>query len=85
MQNTRVYEAHAGKVYKELPEDFSVAGINESIILYAEVIPEEEQNAVEGDTAIYCFHYDKEPSKVHGIPFKFVIKPVSRARLYGSW
>ena len=76
VQNIRVYEAHGSKVYKELPEDYAVAGINEFIILYAEVIPEEERNAVEGDRAIYCFHFDKEPNKVHGIPFKFVVKPV---------
>ena len=78
IQNTRVYEAHGSKIYRELPEDFSVAGINEFIVLYSEVIPDEERNAVDGDRAVYCFHFDKEPNKVHGIPFKFVMKPVSR-------
>ena len=76
-----MYEAHGSKVYKELPEDYNVAGINEFIILYAEVIPEEERNAVNDDRAIYCFHFDKEPNKVHGTPFKFVVKPVSQCHI----
>ncbi len=79
IHNTRVYEAHGSKIYRELPEDFSVAGINEFIVLYSEVIPDEERNAVDGDRAVYCFHFDKEPNKAHGIPFKFVMKPVSRS------
>lgn len=79
IQNTRIYESHGSKVYKELSEDYSVASINEFVILYAEVIPEEERNAVEGEKAIYAFHFEKEPNKPHGIPFKFVVKPVRKA------
>ena len=74
----RIYEAHGGKVYKELHADHQVVALSEFTNLYAEVIPEEERNAEEGDSAIYCFHYDKEPNKPHGVPFKFLVKPVSR-------
>jgi len=42
--------------------------------LYAEKTPEEELNAAEDDRFIYCFHFDKEAQKPHGIPFKFVLK-----------
>jgi ubiquitin carboxyl-terminal hydrolase 7 len=77
MQNVRIYEAHGGKVYKELLEDYPVTNMNDFITLYAEMIPEEEQNAEEGDAAMYCFHFDKETSKSHGVPFKFLIKRVS--------
>lgn len=77
IRNSRIYEAHGGKIHKELSEDYSVASVNEFVTLYAERIPEEEQNAEEGDRVIYAFHFDREPNKPHGVPFKFLVKPVS--------
>lgn len=78
MQQVRIYESHSGKIYKEYGEDHQVATMSEYVTLYAETKPEEERNANEGDFAIYCFHYDKETVKPHGVPFKFIVKPVSR-------
>ena len=75
----RIFEVHAGKIHKELMEDFNVAGVNEFTHICAEKIPEEELNAAEDDRVIYCYHFDKEPSKPHGIPFKFVLKPGEKA------
>lgn len=85
MQNIRIYEVHNGRVSKELPLDHSVTTLTDFLNLYAEVIPEEEQNAEEGDTIIYCFHFDKEPNKHHGVPFRFVVKPVSTQRVHDMW
>lgn len=70
----RIYEAHGGKVYKELMEDFNVTGVSEFVTLYAERMPDDEINATEDDRAIYCLHFDREPSKPHGVPFKFILK-----------
>ncbi|KZF20341.1 ubiquitin thiolesterase [Xylona heveae TC161] len=75
INNLRVYEAHGGKVYKELSSEYSVASVNEFVTLYAERIPEEELNAAEGDRIIYAFHFDRETNKPHGVPFRFVVKP----------
>ena len=75
IKDVRIYEAHGGKVYKELTDDFNVAGVNEFVVLYAEKIPDEEVNAAADDRAVYCYHFDKEPTKPHGVPFKFMIKP----------
>jgi ubiquitin carboxyl-terminal hydrolase 7 len=58
-----------------LSEDFNVAGINEFTSLYAEKIPDDELTATEDDRPIYCYHFDKEPNKPHGIPFRFFLKP----------
>ena len=77
VKTIRFFEVHNSKVHKELNENFSVASITEYITLYAESTPEEEKNADEDDAAIYAFHFDKEPNKPHGVPFKFVVKPVS--------
>lgn len=77
IRRVRLFESHSGKVYKELKEDFSVTGINEFVTLYAEKIPDEELNMEEGERLINAFNFDREPSKPHGVPFRFVVKPVS--------
>jgi ubiquitin carboxyl-terminal hydrolase 7 len=74
-QLVRIYEVHSGRVYKELSEDLNITGMNEFVSLYAERMPDEEINAADSDRAIYCFHFDKEPTKPHGVPFKFILKP----------
>jgi Ubiquitin-specific protease C-terminal len=77
MQAVRVYEAQSGKIHKELRPDFSITGLNEYVSLYAEKIPEEELNMQGDEHLITAFNFDREPGKSHGIPFKFVVKPVS--------
>lgn len=67
----RMYEAHNNKVYKVLSPDFQVMGIQDYLALYAWVPPEDESSR-----KMMAFHYDKEPSKVHGIPFQFSLKEV---------
>ncbi|KAK2794704.1 hypothetical protein FQN52_007474 [Onygenales sp. PD_12] len=75
MQHLRVWEVYSGRIYKELDEKFNVAGITDFVSLYIEKIPQEEIEMQEGEFKISCFNFDKEPSKAHGIPFKFVVKP----------
>ena len=77
LKEARIYFVQNGKIQKELPLDYPVASILEYHHLIAERIPEDELNAQEGDRAIYAFHFDKEPTKTHGVPFEFYIKPVS--------
>ena len=73
----RVYEVHSCKIHKELPRDHHVVSITDFVQLVAERIPEEElQN--DPNEYIYAFHFDKESSKAHGVPFKFHIKQVSQ-------
>ena len=64
------------RVYKELSPDDLVAILSEFTALYAEKMPEEERDADRRDF-INCFHFEKEPSKPHGIPFRFLVKSVS--------
>ena len=63
------------RVYKELLPDDPVVILSEFTALYAEKMPEEEQDADRRDF-VNCFHFEKEPSKPHGIPFRFLVKPV---------
>ena len=77
LANIRLYETHTNRVYKELHGEASVQNFNEWVTIYAEVKPREELEADQtSDRACYCFHYEREPNKTHGIPFKFVVKPV---------
>jgi ubiquitin carboxyl-terminal hydrolase 7 len=34
-------------------------------------------NLESGDQTVNAFNFEKEASRTHGVPFKFVVKPVS--------
>ncbi|KAL5464951.1 hypothetical protein PMIN06_000904 [Paraphaeosphaeria minitans] len=69
MEKVHVFEAHNNKFYKSLAADFQVMGIGEYLQLYAAAFPDDESSK-----KITAFHYDKDVSKVHGIPFQFSLK-----------
>lgn len=72
MKKVRIYEAHNSKFYKELSPDYQIMGIGDYFTIYAAAFPEEES-----EKKITVFHFDREPAKVHGIPFQFPLKDVS--------
>jgi ubiquitin carboxyl-terminal hydrolase 7 len=76
----RVLEVHACKIHKELSSDLNVVGVNEFTTLYCEKYPDEELDPPEGASAIYAYHFDKEPNKAHGVPFKFVLVPGEKVK-----
>lgn len=69
----RVYEIHHHKFFRELVPNYPVISINDYADVIAERIPEEELNADERDF-IKVIHFQNDPSRVHGIPFKFLLK-----------
>ena len=77
VKEIKVYSVQSGKIQKELPPSYPVSSVPDFTQLFAERTPEDEHTAEEGDRPINAFHFDKEPAKVHGWPFKFYIKPVS--------
>lgn len=77
MQTVHVYEAYGGKFFKELGATYSIVSVTDYVTLYAEQVPEDELNMQEGEYKVSAYSFDKEPNKAHGIPFKFVVKPVS--------
>lgn len=78
IKNLRVFEAHSGKFYKEHQLDSKIAGVNDFVPLYAEKVLEEEINMDQDERTISAFNFDREPNRPHGVPFKFVMKPVSQ-------
>ncbi|KAK5071922.1 ubiquitin-specific protease ubp15 [Lithohypha guttulata] len=71
----RILEVAAGKISRVLAGDHNVGVINEFTSLYGELIPDEEINMDDEDISVYCYHFDKEPGKPHGVPFILVVKP----------
>lgn len=64
-------------MFKGLTENHPVASFNEFMTLYAELIPIEELETEDACFTIACFHFDKEPTKTHNVPFYFIVKEVS--------
>jgi ubiquitin carboxyl-terminal hydrolase 7 len=46
-------------------------------------IPREELEADDADKVISVFHFSKEVSRTHGVPFRFVVKPVCAIGCHG--
>ena len=71
MEKVRVFEAHNNKFYKALAPDYGILGIHDYLTVYVAAWPEDDSTK-----KISVFHFDKEPAKVHGIPFMFPLKEV---------
>jgi ubiquitin carboxyl-terminal hydrolase 7 len=69
MQKVRVYEAHMHRYHKSLPLDYSIMSLYDYMQIVVAPFPEDES-----PKRISVFHYDKEPSKPHGMPFPFSLK-----------
>lgn len=74
----RVYETSNHKFYRELPRDYPIISLNDYTNVIAERVPEDELNE-EGHNFIQVFHFQTEPSRVHGVPFKFMLIEVCTA------
>lgn len=72
----RIYETNNHKFFRELDRHYPVISINEYTTVVAERIPEEEVEAKDGDLYISVFHFQGEPNRAHGMPFKFLIHEV---------
>lgn len=73
-----------GKTQKEFTGSEMIGNIPDPVELYAEEIPREELEADDTDKIISVFHFSKEVSRTHGVPFRFVVKPVSDLRPKGD-
>ncbi|KAI5285731.1 hypothetical protein KEM54_000337 [Ascosphaera aggregata] len=71
----RLFEVHNNRVFKDIPDSYGVTGFTEYAPLFAEPVPKEELEMREDEYKINVFHFDKEPNRPHGIPFKFIVKP----------
>ena len=70
----RLYETSALKFSRLLSRDYPVLSLNDYSQLIAERIPAEELEAEDGQT-IQVYHFHNDVGKIHGIPFRFMLKP----------
>ncbi|KTW29759.1 hypothetical protein T552_00966 [Pneumocystis carinii B80] len=70
-----IFGAHLNRVYKDFDLSYPIASLQDFLLLYAEMIPEDELNLEKDDQYVNVYHFQKEPARSHGIPFRFIIKP----------
>jgi len=74
----RVFEvAKDGRTQREFTGSEMIGNIPDPVELFAEEIPREELEAEDHDKIINAFHFTRDVARTHGVPFKFVVKPVS--------
>ena len=78
---TRLYATQGNKISKELTADYPVASITDYAPTVAQRTPKEDLVSREDEKPVYVFHFEKEVSKTHGMPFKFHLQSV-RPRLW---
>ncbi|CCA77798.1 probable ubiquitin-specific processing protease 21 [Serendipita indica DSM 11827] len=64
-----------GKRQEELSGGEMIGNLSDAAELYAEEIPVEEAQADEADKVIFAYHFYREPTRAHGVPFRCVCKP----------
>ncbi|KAK4048743.1 ubiquitin-specific protease ubp15 [Microbotryomycetes sp. JL221] len=74
----RLFEIVRGCVQRVLSGTDLVRDIPDSTELFAEEVPLEELQAEDGQRIVPVFHYSRDPTRAHGIPFKFVLLPGER-------
>jgi ubiquitin carboxyl-terminal hydrolase 7 len=72
----RVYETSSNRFYREPLRDHPVLNLNEYTQIFAERVPEEEENA-DASEFVNAFHFQNEVNRVHGVPFRFRVVEVS--------
>ena len=79
----RIYEVHSNKIHRALSHKVAVTNISEYVSLFAELIPDEELETFDESTRfIDVFHFNREPTRAHGVPFRFLLISVGCARPY---
>ncbi|GBB89576.1 hypothetical protein RclHR1_01630014 [Rhizophagus clarus] len=70
----RLFQVHHNRIQNEFKGDEPIGSIQELTTLYAEEVPLDEISINQNDQIIQVCHFKNDPTLLHGIPFKFVIK-----------
>lgn len=74
----KIFSILNSKISKDITPDYPVSSILDHQVLIAQKLAAEDRVAEEkSGPLINVFHFEKEPSKTHGIPFVFRLLPVS--------
>ncbi|OLL21788.1 Ubiquitin carboxyl-terminal hydrolase 21 [Neolecta irregularis DAH-3] len=77
----KVYDVQSNKLFKQLALETPLSGIIEQQMLYIEFGDHDDQvlESTQLVRQIRCFHFQKEVSRTHGVPFNF---PVVQGELF---
>ena len=75
--DTQLYSTQGNKISRELAIDYPVTSLIDHCMTLAQQLPKDMLEASAGDRPAFVFHFDKEVSRTHGIPFKIFLKAVS--------
>lgn len=70
----RICETSNHKFFRELDRSYPVISINDYTQVVAERIPEDELEVKDSTQFISVFHFHGEPSRSHGMPFRFLLR-----------
>ncbi|KAK9457513.1 hypothetical protein V1511DRAFT_455322 [Dipodascopsis uninucleata] len=73
--HVRFFGVHMNKIHRVYSDDYPVLSIIETTHLYAEPFDQDYFDKKSEDRYIEVCHFQKEPSRSHGIPFYFLLKP----------
>ncbi|KAJ3194436.1 hypothetical protein HK101_002705 [Irineochytrium annulatum] len=68
----RMFEVNYYKIHKVFADDDPISTVSDFSTLYVEEVPDETLD--NGDKLVNVFHFNKEPSRGHSVPFRFVLK-----------
>jgi ubiquitin carboxyl-terminal hydrolase 7 len=75
----RLFDVRGHREYREFQptQTLSIASLDTyGTSYFAEPVPLEEDDAGEHDRYIIIVHFAKDITRLHGVPLKFVVKPV---------
>jgi ubiquitin carboxyl-terminal hydrolase 7 len=82
MNKIRVFQVSKdGRHQEECMGNAVIGGIPDDAVLFAEEVSQEELDALsvpERAKIVMVYHFYREPSTAHGVPFRFVLRPVRR-------
>lgn len=73
----RIFELGQGRSQKFFAGNEFVRDIAESTDLFAEEVLIEEEESRDDERIVQVYHFNKDPSRAHGVPFKFILRQVS--------
>lgn len=69
MNKVQIYEASMHRFSKQLSPELQITALGEYSQIYAMPVPE-----IDAPRRISVYHFDKDHTKAHGIPFQFALK-----------
>ncbi|KAG0269930.1 hypothetical protein DFQ27_001479 [Actinomortierella ambigua] len=73
-QKLRIFGTYSSKHARDFGPGDPLAAVHDSLSVYMEELPMEEVEMSPEDHLIHCFHFTGDPSRMHGVPFRMVIK-----------